>query len=100
MKGYWIAHVQVNDADAYQNYLAKAPAALAAYGAKMLSRGEDFTMLEGDQPTPTRAVVFEFESYETALACYHSDAYQAARADRLDCANATVLILKGLPSQS
>ncbi|RDL45573.1 DUF1330 domain-containing protein [Marinomonas piezotolerans] len=97
MKGYWIAHVEVQDADAYQNYLAKAPAALAAHGAKMLSRGENFTMLEGDHPTPTRAVVFEFDSYEAALACYHSDAYQQARAHRADCAKATVLILQGLP---
>lgn len=97
MKGYWIAHVQVQDPDAYQAYLAEAPAALSAYGARMLSRGEDFTMLEGDHPPPTRAVVFEFESYETALACYHSEAYQHARAHRLACANATILILKGLP---
>ncbi|BFM49726.1 DUF1330 domain-containing protein [Marinomonas sp. THO17] len=97
MKGYWIAHVLVEDANAYQNYLASAPAALAAFGAKMLSRGEDFTLLEGNLPTPTRAVVFEFDSYETALACYHSDAYQEARSHRLSCADATILILKGLP---
>lgn len=97
MKGYWIAHVQVHNADAYQAYLAEAPAALAAFGARMLSRGEDFTLLEGSKPAPTRAVVFEFDSYETALACYHSDAYQNARANRVECADATILIMKGLP---
>ncbi len=97
MKGYWIAHVEVQDADAYQNYLAEAPAALASFGARMLSRGENFTMLEGEHATPTRAVVFEFDSYETALACYHSDAYQQARSHRIEHAKATILILKGLP---
>ncbi len=97
MKGYWIAHVQVENIDQYEAYLAEAPSALSAFGARMLSRGEDFTLLEGANPTPTRAVVFEFDSYETALACYHSDAYQHARQHRLSCSNATVLILKGLP---
>lgn len=97
MKGYWIAHVKVDDAEAYQAYLALAPEALAQHGARMLSRGEDFIMLEGNQPSPTRAVVFEFDSYEAALDCYHSEAYQNAREHRLACADATVLILKGLP---
>jgi uncharacterized protein (DUF1330 family) len=96
MKGYWIAHVTLTDPDAYQDYLALAPAALAKYGAKILSRGEHFTPLEGfDDAPPHRAVVFEFESYQQALDCYHSPEYQAAREKRLASANAHILILQG-----
>ncbi len=96
MKGYWIAHVRVNNKQDYCSYLELAPQALAKYGAKILSRGENFTPLEGfEDSTPHRAVVLEFESYEQALKCYHSPEYQAAREKRLLCADAHVLILQG-----
>ncbi|PYF84327.1 uncharacterized protein (DUF1330 family) [Marinomonas alcarazii] len=96
MKGYWVAFVTVEDKEKYQDYLALAPEALKKYGAKLLSRGEDLTVIEGFDRSPDRAVVFEFDSYETALKCYQSPEYQAAREHRIDCSNANILILKGL----
>lgn len=97
MKGYWIAHVTIQQEEDYQAYLALAPQALAKYGAKILSRGENFTPLEGfDDNPPQRAVVLEFESYEQALACYHSEEYQQAREKRILCSEAHILILQGM----
>ncbi|TDO95326.1 DUF1330 domain-containing protein [Marinomonas balearica] len=96
MKGYWIAFVDVHNQDQYQDYLALAPDALKKYGAKMLSRGENVTVIEGFDSAPDRAVVFEFDTYETALACYQSPEYQAAREHRKDCSHAHILIMKGL----
>lgn len=96
MKGYWVAFVKVNDKDKYQDYLALAPAALLKYGAKLLSRGDDITPIEGFNTQPDRAVVFEFESYDLALQCYHSLEYQQARKHRIDCADAKILIMNGL----
>jgi len=97
MKGYWIAHVRIQNEQDYQAYLERAPQALARYGAKILSRGESFIPLEGfEEQAPHRAVVFEFESYDQALACYHSPEYQAAREKRIFCANAHILILQGI----
>lgn len=96
MKGYWVAFVTVDDKAKYQDYLALAPAALQKYGAKLLSRGEDITVIEGFPTTPDRAVVFEFESYEKALECYQSPEYQAAKQHRNDCATANILIMNGL----
>ncbi|MGH1538939.1 MAG: DUF1330 domain-containing protein [Arenicella sp.] len=97
MKGYWIAFVSVSDMQQYQEYMQRAPAALAAYNARILARGgeEELTALEGFSTPPNRAVVFEFESYEQALACYHSPEYQQARQFRLEVANAHIIILKG-----
>lgn len=38
MKAYWIAHVDIADADHYSQYTQRAPAAFAAFGAKFLAR--------------------------------------------------------------
>lgn len=96
MKGYWVAFINVHDKEKYQNYLKLAPAALKKYGAKLLSRGEDITIIEGFNNPPDRAVVFEFESYETALECYNSTEYQEARKCRRDYASANIIIMNGL----
>ncbi|CAM3535477.1 hypothetical protein VA7868_03891 [Vibrio aerogenes CECT 7868] len=96
MKGYWVAFVHVEDEQQYQSYLELAPAALKKYGATMLSRGGDISIIEGFETPPQRAVVFEFDSYETALKCYHSPEYQAARQHRIHSATANIIIMKGL----
>lgn len=72
MKAYWIAFVDVTQPEHYQDYLECAPAVLKAYNARILARGGQFTTLEGFSKIPSRAVVLEFDNYEQALACYHS----------------------------
>lgn len=94
MKAYWIAFVDIDDQKQYARYLEQAPAALKQYGARILARGEKITCLEGFERTPDRAVVLEFDSYEQAVACYQSEAYQAARQHRIEVANARILIVK------
>lgn len=96
MKGYWFAFVTIEDKEKYQDYLALAPEALKKYGAKLLSRGEDLTVIEGFDITPDRAVVFEFDSYDAALQCYRSPEYQEAKKHRSNCASAHILIMNGL----
>jgi uncharacterized protein (DUF1330 family) len=74
----WIAHVKVLDAEAYGRYAALAGPAIAAHGGVFLARGGRYVQLEGnDRP---RNVVARFPSLEAAVACYNSDAYQAALA--------------------
>lgn len=95
MKGYWIAFVDVTEPQQYQQYLQRAPEVLQAYGARILARSENLTALEGFEIPPSRAVVLEFDSYEQAMACYHSEEYQAASRYRKDAALAQVVIMKG-----
>ena len=93
-KGYWIAHVHVTDPDEYKKYVEGARDAFAAHGAKFLARGGQYTELEGAQGRE-RHVVTEFPSYQAALDCYHSAAYQAARAFREKAGVITLTIVEG-----
>ncbi|PSW20546.1 DUF1330 domain-containing protein [Photobacterium sanctipauli] len=94
MKGYWLAHVTVHDTEQYLKYTALAPQAFAAYGGKLLARGGRYQQLEGDERQ--RHVVIEFPSFDDALACYHSEAYQQAAAERQGVAAAEVAIVEGV----
>ena len=46
----------------------------------------------------SRVVLLQFPSYEDALAFYRSEAYRSAREIRLRCAEASVVVMDGLPS--
>ena len=94
-KGYWIAHVEVTNPDQYQKYVEGSAAAFKKYGARMFARGGPVKHLEGDNGRP-RNVVIEFESMQTALDCYNSEEYQAAKAHRKDAGIADIMIMEGV----
>ena len=95
-KGYWIAHVEVNDPDGtYMNYVNGAKPAFEQYGARFLARGGAYTEVEGAQGR-SRHVVIEFPSYQAALDCYNSDTYQAAREHREPVSAASITLIEGL----
>lgn len=76
MAALWIAHVTVTDTEAYSRYAALAGPAITAHGGSFLARGGRFVQLEGRERP--RNVVARFPSLEAAVACYVSEAYQAA----------------------
>lgn len=92
-KGYWIAHMNVHDADVYDKYRAANAKPFAEYGAKFLVRGGTQQVREGIGGT--RAVVIEFPSYADAVACYESAGYQAAKDIRLNVADGTLIVVEG-----
>jgi uncharacterized protein (DUF1330 family) len=92
-KAYWVAHVDVQDATAYEAYRAANGVAFARYGARFLVRGGAATQVEGT--ARARTVVIEFPDLQAALACYHSPEYQAAMALRLPVSQADVTIVEG-----
>ena len=75
-KAYWVAHVDVADPQVYEKYKAANAAPFAEFGARFLVRGGEQQVREGS--VRSRTVVIEFPSYEAAVACYESPAYQAA----------------------
>jgi len=91
-KAYWIAHVDVQDADRYQDYVAGAKPAFERYGAKFLARGGAYEALEGKGRG--RNVVIEFPSMQAAKDCYNSPEYQAAKAIRQTVAEAEMIIVE------
>ena len=92
-KGYWIARVDVHDAEGYKGYVETAGPAFKEYGARFLVRGGPFVELEGT--ARSRNVVIEFDSVETARACYESEQYQKAKAIRQRYADAEMIIVEG-----
>lgn len=77
LKGYWIARVDVSNEDAYARYRALNAAAFKKYDGRFIVRGPAGKVAKG---TPRQHnVVLEFKDYETALACYESPEYQAAK---------------------
>ena len=92
-KAYWIARVDVHDAETYKNYIACNQVAFAKYGARYIVRGAPFDKVEGS--SRSRNVVIEFASLEVARACYHSPEYQKGVAFRKAAAEADVIIIEG-----
>lgn len=76
MKAYWIAHVEVTDAETYAEYARIATEAIAAHGGEFLARSGRYRQLEGNDRA--RNVVAVFPSFEAACACYDSPRYQEA----------------------
>lgn len=92
-KGYWMAMVDVRDPEVYKQYIAANAVAFAKYGAKFVVRSGRYANPE--QPTGNRHVLVEFESYETALACYESPEYQAASKFRFAASTGHFVIVEG-----
>jgi uncharacterized protein (DUF1330 family) len=76
-KGYWVARVDVSNTEAYARYRELNAIAFAKYGAKFIVRGPAGKVARGT--ARAHNVVIEFKDYETALACYESPEYQAAK---------------------
>lgn len=92
-KGYWVAHVDVDDPSAYEAYRAANAVAFAKYGARFLVRGGAQDLREGR--VRARTVVIEFDSPEIARACYDSPEYRAAMAFREKASTADLVIVDG-----
>jgi uncharacterized protein (DUF1330 family) len=94
-KGYWIAHVTVNDPEGYKEYVAANAVAFKKYGARFVVRGGEHKVVSGTAMTGKRHVVIEFESYAVAKACYDSPEYAVAAKLRDKYAVADVVIIEG-----
>lgn len=92
-KGYWVARVDVADAERYKDYVAANAAAFAKFGARFLVRGGRFENPEGG--SRSRNVLIEFPSYQAALDCWNSPEYQTALAIRRPISTGDVIIVEG-----
>jgi uncharacterized protein (DUF1330 family) len=92
-KGYWIARVDVTDPNGYQGYMKANAAAFQKFGARFIVRGGRFEAPEG--APRSRNIVLEFSDYATAVACYQSPEYQAAKVLREGSSVADLIIIEG-----
>ena len=92
-KGYWIARVDVADAEAYKAYVTANAAPLARFGGRFVVRAGRFENPEGG--SRSRNVVVEFPSYQAALDCWKSADYQAAVRLRLPVSTVDMVVIEG-----
>ena len=92
-KGYWIGQIDVTDAEGYKPYTVANQAPFAEFGARYLVRAGRKEVTEGR--ARSRVVVLEFPSYDAALACYRSSAYQTAKKLRDGTAEIDLVIVEG-----
>jgi len=92
-KGYWVARVDVADAEQYKAYVAANALPFRKFGARFLVRAGRFENPEGT--SRTRNVVIEFPSYQAALDCWHSPEYQAAIKLRAAVSTIDLVIVEG-----
>jgi uncharacterized protein (DUF1330 family) len=77
MPAYWIAHAKITDPPLYKKYTDRVPEIISRYGGKVLARGGRYQIMEGPENFH-RHVVIEFPTFEQAVACFQSPAYQEA----------------------
>jgi len=91
--GYWLVTAVVTDPDGFQEYTAVAGPLIAAAGGRVLTRGDEFEVVEGS--SRGRPFVIEFPTYAAAKACFESDGYQAAIKLREAHASFDIVIAQG-----
>ena len=93
-KGYWIARVDVRDAERYKDYVSTAKPAFERFGANFLARGGAMSEVEGK--ARARNVIIEFPSVQHAIDCYNSEEYQAAAKIRQEVADGEIVVVEGI----
>lgn len=94
MACYVIAHITVNNPDAYSGYTAETPGTVAQYGGRFVVRGGASTTMEGEMPGQ-RTVVIEFPDRAAAEGWYNSPEYQKILPIRLANATGALIIVDG-----
>jgi uncharacterized protein (DUF1330 family) len=92
-KGYWMVHVEVDDAASFNAYVAAVADVFKNYGAYFLARAGQFEAVEG--MARSRNTILEFPSYQAAVDCWHSPEYQAVKALRENAGSVDITIVEG-----
>lgn len=93
-KGYLIAHIRVDDKDAFEEFKKLSGAAIKAHNGKVLVRNPMPDHREGG--ANGLAILIEFESLQAAQAFYESEAYTEARAVREKISDTNLILVEGL----
>ena len=92
-KGYWIPHLDVSNPQGFQAYREMADAWHRHNGSRLLARGGRREVVEGKMRG--RNVLREYDSFDVAVAAYHSPEYSRAHVLREGHAECDFLIVEG-----
>lgn len=94
MPALLLARIQINDPEAYKEYVARSGPAVAAFGGHFVVRGTPPEMLEGTDDG-LRTVVVSFPDLDTARRWHASEQYTEARGFRAQpVADATFMLFE------
>ena len=94
MTGYVIANINVNNPEAYKEYIDKVKPVVEKFGGEYLVRAGEYKVIDGEWKYP-RTVIIKFSSYEKALEWYNSEEYQPVKPIRLANSVANGIIIQG-----
>ena len=95
MPAYLIAHIEITDPTAYEEYRKRVPPVVTAHGGRFLARGGAVTVLEGNWQ-PKRLVVIEFPDMAALKAFYESPAYRPLIELRNRAAKGSLVAIEGV----
>ncbi|UII19574.1 DUF1330 domain-containing protein [Fulvivirga ligni] len=95
MSAYAILDLEVFDTEKHLEYKNLAPGIIEKYEGKILIRGGESVVQEGEW-NPQRIVVIEFPSYEKAIEWSNSEEYQKAIELRKKGAKTNAIIVNGV----
>ena len=94
MKAYVVVQETVKNEEMFAAYRKGVIATLQEFGGRLIVRGGQLTVVEGEWPHP-RLVVIEFPSREAAEGWYRSPAYQELLPLRLSSSVGNFVIVDG-----
>ncbi|MGH2410642.1 MAG: DUF1330 domain-containing protein [Chloroflexota bacterium] len=95
MAAYVVVEIEVTDPERYARYREIAPALVAAFGGRYLTRGGVTETVEGTWQ-PKRLVILEFPSMERIHEFYDSTEYAEAKLLRQNSTNSTMVFQEGI----
>ena len=98
-KAYFIAQIDVKDAEKFEKYRAEVPATIAQYGGRYIVRGGHSEVMEGEWPE-RRTVVLEFPSMAEAKTWHSSPEYKPLLELRQSASDGAALLVEGFEPQS
>lgn len=97
MAAYWSARVTVTDPEQFAAYRERVPDIVADHGGTYVALGK-FWVAEGSSDFD-KFVVIRFASFDDAVGCYQSAAYQEASRLRGAAGRVEIVIVDGEPAQ-
>lgn len=95
MSCYFVAQIQINNFDEYQNYLNGVDEVFSKFNGKYLAVDGNPKVLEGNW-SYSRVVIIEFPNETELKRWYESPEYQKLVQHRLNAAKCDTLLVKGL----
>ncbi|UCG61655.1 MAG: DUF1330 domain-containing protein [Candidatus Zixiibacteriota bacterium] len=94
MACYFLAEIDVHDAEEYQSYLDGYDTVFDKFKGEVIAVDEDPVLLEGEWPY-TRTVLIKFPDEAEARRWYDSPQYRQLVKHRHRASNANVILIKG-----